>query len=606
MSDVMDQPQTAAQQAPPMDATTAQNASNSADSIQAAQDALSGNAPLNARPQVQNPADQAAPPAQKPSLMSDILHAVGEVLGGPSTVKKVNPQTGVIEEVPLSRSQRIANTAGIYIRGAAAGAAQHGPGAVGKAGLAGVKEEEETEQRQTDNTLEQSKNVQSQLAGQASRAMQAQQIAESGWRMQREQTDVDQNTSDKFNAMQSLVSSDPTNKDLGHYASFSDLTSAHPELQKAGINIPQLLYQGRIRTVVTTQNGKSTGIQAYQVNPEWDKQKTQDPITVKTPDGLDAKGNVQYKTTVVPAGAVTNERMLTLLGQQGKEGLDASEKAAQIQNAATNTKNAGVKDIAEAANAYSEQKLHLAQAKNLENGAAKNDDGSWNPASIPVALVEHNMDPTQLSKRTTDYNAKIQAASQYSLEKYGKPFDLAQAQSDYKYATTSQNQNTLKMINAMIEPNGSIQIAANAAKSLPQMDSKTLNKVFNATATEFGSPEATNFHTSMLGLADEYSKVMGGGVSSDTGRQQALDLLKNSYSNKQLDGAIGIMQRDISARKTAIVGNNPYLIKQYGAPAPPAPQGATAEVLAQDGKTVIGHIVNGSYVPANNGPATTR
>lgn len=299
--------------------------------IQAAQDALSGDAPLNARPQVQNPADQAAPPAQKPSLMSDILHAVGEVLGGPSTVKKVNPQTGVIEEVPLSRSQRIANTAGIYIRGAAAGAAQHGPGAVGKAGLAGVKEEEETEQRQTDNTLEQSKNVQTQLAGQASRAMQAQQVAESGWRMQREGTEVDSNTADKFNAMQDVISQNPNNKDLGHYASFADLTAAHPELQKAGVSIPQLLYQGKIRAIVTTANGKSTGIQVYQVDPDWEKQKNDKPVTIQTPNGLDAKGNVKYQTQTIPANAVSNGNLLALMGQQGKAGLDAQEKSSQLK-----------------------------------------------------------------------------------------------------------------------------------------------------------------------------------------------------------------------------------------------------------------------------------
>jgi hypothetical protein len=68
----------------------------------------------------------------------------------------------------------------------------------------------------------------------------------------------------------------------------------------------------------------------------------------------------------------------------------------------------------------------------------------------------------------------------------------------------------------------------------------------------------------MLGLADEYSKVMGGGVSSDTGRQQGLDLLKNAYSKGQLSGAIGIMQQDIAARKNALVGSNRYLMKQYG------------------------------------------
>jgi hypothetical protein len=70
----------------------------------------------------------------------------------------------------------------------------------------------------------------------------------------------------------------------------------------------------------------------------------------------------------------------------------------------------------------------------------------------------------------------------------------------------------------------------------------------------------------MLGLADEYSKIMGGGVSSDTGWQQALDILKASYSKGQLAGAIGIMRQDIAARQKALVGSNRYLQRQYALP----------------------------------------
>jgi hypothetical protein len=133
--------------------------------------------------------------------------------------------------------------------------------------------------------------------------------------------------------------------------------------------------------------------------------------------------------------------------------------------------------------------------------------------SLPVALVEGNLDPSQLSKRSADYNQKLQQANEYSMAKYGKPFDIAQAQADYKYASNPQTQNVLKMINGMTEPNGAIAIAQNAAKKLPAIDSGLLNKVFGRTETQFGSSDVTNFHTAMLGLADEYAKVLGGGVS---------------------------------------------------------------------------------------------
>jgi hypothetical protein len=240
-----------------------------------------------------------------------------------------------------------------------------------------------------------------------------------------------------------------------------------------------------------------------------------------------------------------------------------------------------------AANAKAE-----AQAKaDVASASSHNEDGSWNPASLPVGLVEGTVDPSQLSKRGSTYNAQLEDANRYSLSKYGKPFDIAKAQQDYTYAKNTQTQNTLRMINGMTEPGGAIQIAADAAKNLPQFNSATLNKVFNAAATEFGNAQASNFHTAMLGLADEYSKVMGGGISSDTGRQQSLDLLRAAYSKGQLAGAISIMQRDLAARKSAIVGDNRYLQRQFGgSPArtsggqagPPA--GATMKVPGSDGK----------------------
>jgi hypothetical protein len=203
------------------------------------------------------------------------------------------------------------------------------------------------------------------------------------------------------------------------------------------------------------------------------------------------------------------------------------------------------------------------------------------------------MDPSQVPKRGSAYTIIAQKAQQYSQQKYGQPFDMATAANDYTYAKNAQTQNTLKMINGMTERNGAIDIAANAAKRLPQMDSQTLNKVFNAAGKEFGSNEATNFHTAMLGLADEYSKVMGGGVSSDTGRDQALSLLRASYSKGQLfgykdangnqqPGAIDIMRQDISARQKALIGDNRYLSKQYGQSA--------------GGKTIRYKIVNGELV----------
>jgi hypothetical protein len=212
-----------------------------------------------------------------------------------------------------------------------------------------------------------------------------------------------------------------------------------------------------------------------------------------------------------------------------------------------------------------------AEAKAMAAAAAtssRNEDGSWNQASIPVALVEANMDPSQLSKRSADYNQKLQDANAYSLQKYGKPFDIAQATTDYKQANNPQVQNMLKMVGAMSAPNGELAIAVNASKALPQLNSSLANKVFNITETQFGSDAVTNFHTAMIGFSDLFAKVMGGGVGTDALRQSAMDVLKDGYSHGQIAGSIKVLQQQIEARRDQMIGNNPYLRKQFGGSAP--------------------------------------
>ena len=217
-------------------------------------------------------------------------------------------------------------------------------------------------------------------------------------------------------------------------------------------------------------------------------------------------------------------------------------------------------------------------------GAGGTPTTKWDPSSIPVQLVEGQMDPAQLSKRGTSYNYYLQEADRYSREKYGRPFDAGQASIDYAYARNTQTQNTLKMIAGITEKGGALDIAKDAAKALPQFDSQTVNKIFNAFETQFGSANATNFHTAMLGLADEYSKVMGGGISSDTGRQQALDILKAAYSKGQLGGAIDIMQKDLMARQTALIGGNRYLQKQFGGAAPATGNNVVDSLVSKYGR----------------------
>jgi hypothetical protein len=212
----------------------------------------------------------------------------------------------------------------------------------------------------------------------------------------------------------------------------------------------------------------------------------------------------------------------------------------------------------------------------------KQSEEDGDPSLLATGLVHGDVAWSQIvsTRRPEFAAAAYKAANALSMKETGKPFSAIVNESNFKQATNPQVLQKLKMIEGMTEKGGSIDIAKAAMANLPQMDENTANKVFNAAETEFGSKNVTDFHTAMLGLADEYSQVMGAGGGSDTSRQQALDLLKAKWSAGQLSGAVDIMQKDINARKRGLVNGNPALEQLFPSEASASNTTAKASDLA--------------------------
>lgn len=330
-----------------------------------------------------------APPSH--SILGDVLHAVADLFAGPSTRSVVDAQGNIVKQ-PIPRSERIANAIATGIVGASAGAAQHGPGAIGKAGLAGAQAEEEIQQRQKENTLALSANRQRQLLNQASIAHMTQQTAASAWQMQREQTDVDEATAAKLAQYGQLVASDPRNKDWGQYATFADFLKAHEDLSAQGVNLAQMQAQGKLVAVPVTEGGKITGVRVFQIEPEWANQLNADPVEIKQPAGLDDKGNVIFKTFTIPAGGAKNGDILKYQGTTAQDSLAAQQKQAQQKLAAATAQSEITRNYAGAA-------LSDAQAKNLQ--AFQNLAGSGDLFGNQIG--EPGMDMKEYNKRVDAY-----------------------------------------------------------------------------------------------------------------------------------------------------------------------------------------------------------
>jgi hypothetical protein len=190
--------------------------------------------------------------------------------------------------------------------------------------------------------------------------------------------------------------------------------------------------------------------------------------------------------------------------------------------------------------------------------------------SDPVMnMVEGNEDPTQMTKRSKTYNQDLKMANAYSFARYGKPFDLAQAQSDYKYATSVPTQNTIKMLQSLTGEGGK-----NNAGTLAQLQSQfdalgntpvpKMNELANWASKNAGNPAVTNFNATLVPVSDEMGKILGGGVATDSSRAEARSILDAAFSQGQGKGAINAIRGAMAQRQNAMLGNNRYLSKQYG------------------------------------------
>ena len=276
-----------------------------------------------------------------------------------------------------------------------------------------------------------------------------------------------------------------------------------------------------------------------------------DPQIAQLQKNIQDKTDLETKLLRYKEIGVTDKQHEDYVKYQEKEQADAETAK---QRAETERHNRADEEI----------KQHEAALKEAD---AKGDIGG-----AATLLRSFNQDPSQLSKRSKSYQATINEADRQEMEEFGRHFDVAQASTDFKYANQKSTQDTMNMINGITERNGSLDIAVQQAKQLPRVNEATINKIFTLGQEEFQDPRLSNFHTSMLGLADEYSKVMGGGQGTDASRQQALDLLKAGYTKGQVDQAAAIIRRDIAARQRALIMTghhvNRYMVNQYGMPQP--------------------------------------
>lgn len=191
--------------------------------------------------------------------------------------------------------------------------------------------------------------------------------------------------------------------------------------------------------------------------------------------------------------------------------------------------------------------------------------------SMGADVVEGHLDPSQISPRSPNYPYVLNAANQYSQQKYGTPFDFAKAAGDFKYANNPSTKNTLNYLTSLTGPDGQ---SGNLGELVKQSDSisrtrfPALNDVAAWARLQAGDPAIAGMHATITEVSDQVAKILqggsGGSGTSDAKLKQAQDLFNTGFSKAQIRSVATTLQPLLQNCKQGIIGNNSYLQRWYG------------------------------------------
>lgn len=198
--------------------------------------------------------------------------------------------------------------------------------------------------------------------------------------------------------------------------------------------------------------------------------------------------------------------------------------------------------------------------------AAESSGGGSTEADLAQQLVNGQLAPSQLSKRTSNYNAVITAADAYSMKTTGKHFNAAQAERDYKYANNQGTLNTLnylKSLTGTTDTTGNLQELQNLSNNISRTNFPALNKVEQWSKLQAGDANLAAYYATITEVSDQVAKILQGGGTgsgtSDAKLKQAQELFNTSFNKKQVDAVINSLKPLLTNRAKALIGDNPYL-----------------------------------------------
>lgn len=234
------------------------------------------------------------------------------------------------------------------------------------------------------------------------------------------------------------------------------------------------------------------------------------------------------------------------------------------------------------------------QKQSEENAAQVARQG--NPADAGRMLADGTLTIADLKSRnvTPKFIVDATTAAQQYAQQRGETYNASDEIVGEQVLKNASSQAFYGSANSLLGPSGTIHQAAVAGMQIPQNQFPIINKVEDWEKLARGQGPLAGYAATILGVADDYGKVMGGGNASDTARTQALNLIGASQSPEQRQAALTSIQHSVESQLDARIGTNRYVRQREGYNLPPKqtarpsagqiPAGATKIVPGPDGK----------------------
>jgi hypothetical protein len=184
------------------------------------------------------------------------------------------------------------------------------------------------------------------------------------------------------------------------------------------------------------------------------------------------------------------------------------------------------------------------------------------PAAAGALLASGDTTISELKSRGMTPEYVTQAIN--AAKKIVPNYNAIKADNDAKVAGSEQNNQFFGSANSLVQPGGTLDQLAAIGGKISASDYKLLNKTKNWAYLQTGGGPIAAYASTLVGVADDYSKVMGGGTGSDTSRAMVLKILDPSLSPDQRAAAINAARAAVNSQKSARIGNNSFLQKMYG------------------------------------------